>query len=68
MSGSELMIEVSHERCMGAGNCADVAQRYFDQSDVDGTVILLQEQVNDGDEALVERAVDICPVAALGFR
>jgi ferredoxin len=58
-------IEVIHERCMGAGNCADVAPKYFDQSDVDGTVVLKQEHVDTGDEHDVNEAVDICPVSAI---
>jgi ferredoxin len=58
-------IGVYHERCIGAGNCAEVAPDYFDQDPVDGTVVVLQEQVVDGDQDEVEEAVDICPVAAI---
>jgi ferredoxin len=58
-------IDVFHERCMGAGNCAEVAPKYFDQSDDDGTVVLRQHDIDEGDRGLVEKAVNICPVAAL---
>lgn len=58
-------IDAFSERCMGAGNCAEVAPKYFDQSDLDGTVVVRQATVDDGDDDLVGRAVDICPVAAL---
>jgi len=58
-------IEVLYERCMGAGNCAEVAPKYFDQDPADGTVIVLQEDVDPGDEALVTKAAAVCPVAAI---
>jgi ferredoxin len=58
-------IEVIHERCMGAGNCAEVAPKYFDQNDVDGTVLLKQQHVDAGDEHDVNEAAEICPVAAI---
>jgi ferredoxin len=65
MSQASDRIEVFHERCMGAGNCAEVAPKYFDQSDVDGTVVVRQDHVDDGDRDVVDQAVDICPVSAL---
>ena len=61
-------IEVFHERCMGAGNCAEIAPKYFDQSDVDGTVILRREVVDPDDQSVVDKAIDICPVSALELR
>jgi ferredoxin len=60
-------IEVFHERCMGAGNCADVAPKYFDQSDADGTVVVRQHEVDQSDRAAVDEAVDICPVSAIAL-
>ena len=58
-------IGVLHERCMGAGNCAEISAKYFDQRDTDGTVIVLREQVDTGDEDNVQQAADVCPVAAI---
>jgi ferredoxin len=58
-------IEVLYERCMGAGNCAEVAPRYFDQDPADGTVVVLEEGVEPADEALVTKAAAVCPVAAI---
>lgn len=58
-------IEVLHERCMGAGNCVEVAPDFFDQDPMDGTVILLHPQVAPGDAAAVEKAANVCPVAAI---
>jgi ferredoxin len=60
-----MTVGVLHERCMGAGNCAEVSPKYFDQSDTDGTVVLLQEQIDDGDESSVQQAADVCPVSAI---
>lgn len=58
-------IGVYHERCIGAGNCAEVSPDYFDQDPSDGTVIVLKETVDDGDGDVVDQAIDICPVAAI---
>jgi ferredoxin len=52
---------------MGAGNCAEVAPAYFDQSDADGTVVLRRDEADPADRALVEKAIDICPVGALAI-
>ncbi|WP_029535675.1 ferredoxin [Saccharopolyspora spinosa] len=65
MTGTQ--IEVFHERCMGAGNCAEVAPGYFDQSDADGTVVLRRDSFDPADREVVDRAIEICPVAALGY-
>lgn len=67
MDEEKSMIEVFHERCIGAGNCSDVAGRYFDQSDDDGTVVRLRDAVESGDEDMVEEAVNVCPTGALAF-
>jgi ferredoxin len=60
-----MRIEVMRERCIGSGNCVDVAPRYFDQSDLDGVVDVLVSDVDAADEAAVAEAADICPVAAI---
>jgi ferredoxin len=67
MSQTDQQIEVFHERCMGAGNCAEVAPKYFDQSDIDGTVIVRQDVLDPGDRAVINKAIDICPVGALAL-
>ena len=58
-------IQTLHERCIGAGNCAEVAPSYFDQDEFDGTVRLLRIAVAPGDEDAVAAAADICPVSAI---
>jgi ferredoxin len=60
-----MRIEVMPERCIGSGNCVDVAPRYFDQSDLDGVVEVLVTDVDAADEPAVAEAADICPVAAI---
>ena len=64
-SGGDALIEVHHDLCMGAGNCADVAPDYFDQSDDDGTVVVLKQTVAAADVKDVEKATQVCPVAAI---
>lgn len=58
-------IEVMGDRCIGAGNCAEAAGKYFDQDDADGTVVVKNPSIEPGDENLVKRAVTLCPVGAL---
>ncbi len=60
-----MRVTVHKERCCGSGQCALIAPSVFDQSDEDGTVVLL-----DGDpppELLpaVRAAVNRCPANAI---
>ncbi|WP_327241776.1 ferredoxin [Streptomyces sp. NBC_01320] len=57
-------IEILQDRCIGAGNCAEVAPKYFDLDD-EGLVVALHNQIEPGDEAETERAVDMCPAVAI---
>ena len=63
--GTPGRISIEAGRCIGAGNCAGEAEDYFDQDDDDATVIVLREVVAPQDRALVRRAINICPVAAI---
>ncbi|ODU04271.1 MAG: hypothetical protein ABS81_11015 [Pseudonocardia sp. SCN 72-86] len=65
MTVGNVRVEIVDGRCMGAGNCVDVAPEYFDQNDDDGTVVALRDVVDGADESLVRDAADVCPVAAL---
>jgi ferredoxin len=58
-------IAVFPERCIAAGNCYEIASSYFDQTPGDGTVMVIREELDTADEALVLRAVAACPVAAI---
>ena len=50
--------------CISAGNCVMAAGAVFDQDD-DGVVVLLAEEVPDGEEERVREAVKLCPSGAL---
>ncbi|GIE89716.1 ferredoxin [Actinoplanes regularis] len=56
------------DRCVGSGQCVLTNPDAFDQSDEDGTVVLLQDTPAD-DEALKRAriAVEICPSRALSL-
>jgi ferredoxin len=55
-------------RCVGAGQCVLTDPEAFDQSDEDGTVVVLKETPAD-DEAVKRArvAVEICPSQALSL-
>jgi ferredoxin len=56
-------------RCVGAGQCVLTDPEVFDQSEDDGTVVVLVSE--PGDEQQVENArtaVRICPSQALSLR
>lgn len=54
--------------CIGAGNCVMTAPDVFDQSEDDGTVVLLQDSPSEELEAAVRRAVSLCPSGAIAIR
>ncbi|MHB6904036.1 ferredoxin [Streptomyces sp. DB-54] len=59
-------IQADTERCIGAGMCALTAPDLFDQSDHDGTVVLLRAGVCGQEVAEAARAaVEACPSGAL---
>lgn len=55
-------------RCVGSGQCVLTDPDAFDQSDEDGTVVVIQDTPAD-DEAVKRArvAVDICPSRALSL-
>ncbi len=59
-----MKIEADRELCIAAGNCVLSAEAVFDQDD-DGIVVLLAEQVPEGEEERVREAVKLCPSGAL---
>lgn len=50
--------------CVGAGQCALVAEEVFEQDD-DGIVVVLQPRPSSGDVAAARRAVSLCPARAI---
>ncbi|MET8992905.1 ferredoxin [Nonomuraea wenchangensis] len=51
--------------CIGAGMCALTAPELFDQSEDEGTVLVLQREVPAEMEDAVRRAVTLCPSGAI---
>lgn len=51
--------------CVGAGLCALRAPTVFDQSDHDGTVVLLDAEPGAEQHEAVGAAVDLCPSGAI---
>jgi ferredoxin len=54
-------------RCVGAGQCVLTEPAVFDQSDDDGTVVVLTEHVEGDRLKAVEEAVDMCPSQAISL-
>lgn len=62
-----MKIKADTDVCIGAGQCALVAPELFDQSDDDGTVIVLNETPSEDQRAKAEEAVSLCPSGALSL-
>jgi ferredoxin len=60
-------IKADTEVCIGAGMCVLTAPEVFDQSEDDGTVVLLDPDPPASQEAAVRRAVQMCPSGALSL-
>ena len=56
-----MRVVVDRDRCRGAGMCALTAPAVFDQSEDDGTVVVLDLEPPPEQEAAVVRAVGLCP-------
>ena len=54
-------------RCVGAGQCALTEPTVFDQSDEDGTVVLLTDHADGDVLENVREAVDLCPSQAIAL-
>jgi len=50
--------------CISAGNCVMAASAVFDQDD-DGIVVVLSDEVPEGEEDHAREAVRLCPSEAL---
>lgn len=58
-----MKVEILRDKCVGSGNCVELAPKVFDQSDDDGKVILVADDETN-DEAARE-AASLCPVGAI---
>lgn len=66
VAGDEIVVH--RRRCLGNGNCVVQAPGYFQQSEDDGRVEVLQTVIATVDAESVGRAVALCPVGALVVR
>jgi len=57
-------ISADRDVCISAGNCVMAAGAVFDQDD-DGIVVLLVDEVPEGEEDHAREAVKLCPSEAL---
>jgi ferredoxin len=57
-------VTADREVCISAGNCVMVAGAVFDQDD-DGIVVVLADEVPEGEEDHAREAVKLCPSQAL---
>ena len=62
-----MRIRADHERCFGAGQCVMIRPDLFDQSDADGTVIILVDRIEAEQLDDVRKAIDYCPSRTLSF-
>ena len=59
-----MKVHADTEVCIGAGNCVMASEAVFDQGD-DGVVVVLVDEVPEGEEEHVREAVRLCPSQAL---
>ncbi|HZN84107.1 MAG TPA: ferredoxin [Mycobacterium sp.] len=59
-----MKVVADRDVCISAGNCVMAASAVFDQDD-DGIVVLLVDEVPEGEEDHVREAVRLCPSQAL---
>ena len=59
-----MKLEANRDACISSGNCVMTSEALFDQDD-DGVVMILTEDVPEGEEDHAHQAVDICPASVL---
>ena len=59
-----MRVEADRDVCIQAGNCVMSAGAVFDQDD-DGIVVVLVDEVPEGEECHAREAVKLCPSQAL---
>jgi ferredoxin len=60
----ETYIDIDHDLCVGAGQCALVAPSVFTQDD-DGFSALIPGREDGGGDPMVREAARACPVSAI---
>ena len=59
-----MKVQADRDVCISAGNCVMAAGALFDQ-DEDGIVVVLVDEVPEGEEDSAREAVRLCPSQAL---
>lgn len=62
-----MKIKADTGRCVGAGMCVLTLPQVFDQSEDDGTVLVLDAEPSADLASGVSRAVQLCPSGALSM-
>ncbi|HEX7302696.1 ferredoxin [Lentzea sp.] len=60
-----MRISVDQAKCCGSGMCVLTDPDLFDQSEDDGTVVLLVEEPDAAHEATAKEAAGLCPAGAI---
>jgi ferredoxin len=60
-----MKVRIDAPRCIAAGQCVVAASTVFDQSDDDGSVILLKEMPSASEEQATRNAARLCPALAI---
>ncbi len=60
-----MKIITDRDKCIGAGQCVLVAPEIFDQTEDDGTVIVLQEDPPAESHNAIRQAAGVCPGMAI---
>lgn len=61
-----MKVRADRDVCIQAGNCVMVADNLFDQDD-DGIVVVLVDDIPEGEEDKAREAVKLCPSQALSI-
>ena len=59
-----MKVHADRDVCISAGNCVMAADAVFDQDD-DGIVVVLVDEVPEGEQDHVREALRLCPSQAL---
>jgi ferredoxin len=60
-----MRVSVEADKCVAAGHCVLAAPEVFDQDEDDGVVIVLDEEPAPEYHDAVQKAVQLCPAAAI---
>jgi ferredoxin len=60
-----MKISVDQPRCVGSGMCVLTDPDVFDQSEEDGTVVLLEPNPTGEHEKLAREAENLCPAGVI---